>query len=258
MKVGVWNGGLGPHQPFHSGSSCQPGGPNFPAPMISAPIPGSCSRRKALSRPSLPPGSPTNWRHHRVTNIHSCCRSPAWPNGASRLRPSPVPKPSSETAKNWTRASDMARAPFLIGGQLSTSSGTARRPLGYRPATPESADIATARTTGRGRRRSTVESVGEEDRIPVVRALVELAVFGGAVGGGLTDPVDRASRGGRGSRGRRCLLPGPPLRPAARVALPASGCDRRPDEADRDRDRRYRHALREPAVHGRGRRRRRP
>jgi hypothetical protein len=22
MKVGVWNGGLGPHQPFHSGSSC--------------------------------------------------------------------------------------------------------------------------------------------------------------------------------------------------------------------------------------------
>jgi hypothetical protein len=24
MKVGVWNGGLGPHQPFHSGSSCDP------------------------------------------------------------------------------------------------------------------------------------------------------------------------------------------------------------------------------------------
>ncbi len=38
-KTGVWNGGLAPHQPFHSGSSCHPGGPNFPAPMISAPIP---------------------------------------------------------------------------------------------------------------------------------------------------------------------------------------------------------------------------
>ena len=24
-KTGVWNGGLGPHQPFQSGSSCQPG-----------------------------------------------------------------------------------------------------------------------------------------------------------------------------------------------------------------------------------------
>ena len=25
----MWNGGLGPHQPFHSGSSCHPGGPNL-------------------------------------------------------------------------------------------------------------------------------------------------------------------------------------------------------------------------------------
>src|SRR3712207_7011107 len=25
-KVGVWNGGVGPHQPFPSGSACQPGG----------------------------------------------------------------------------------------------------------------------------------------------------------------------------------------------------------------------------------------
>ena len=38
-KTGVWNGGLGPHQPFHSGSSGQSGGPNFRAPMISAPTP---------------------------------------------------------------------------------------------------------------------------------------------------------------------------------------------------------------------------
>jgi hypothetical protein len=25
----VWNGGFGPHHPFQSASSCQPGGPNF-------------------------------------------------------------------------------------------------------------------------------------------------------------------------------------------------------------------------------------
>src|SRR5439155_26273204 len=64
--------------------------------------------------PPLPPGSPVSSCHHRVTNIHSCSRSPAWPNGASRVMRSPVPKPSSETEKNWTRASDMARAPSRL------------------------------------------------------------------------------------------------------------------------------------------------
>ena len=79
--------------------------------MISAPIPGACSRRNASSMPPLPPGSPTISRHHRVANIHSCSRSPAWPKGASWLRPSPVPNPSSEIEKNWTRVSDMAGTP---------------------------------------------------------------------------------------------------------------------------------------------------
>src|SRR6266498_3146386 len=115
MKDGVWNGGLGPHQPFHSGSSCHPGGPNFPAPMISAPNPTSCRRAKASSTPPAPPGWPALSFHHRVANIHSCSLSPAWPNGASRLWPSPVPKPSSEIEKLWTRASDMARAPWPPG-----------------------------------------------------------------------------------------------------------------------------------------------
>src|SRR4051812_12600622 len=87
--------------------------------MISAPIPGECSRSKASSMPRLPPGSPTISCHHRVTNIHSCNRSPAWPNGSSRLRPSPVPKPSSEMEKNWTRASDIARCSFLPRSCLS-------------------------------------------------------------------------------------------------------------------------------------------
>ena len=77
-------------------------------------------------------------------------------------------------------------------------------------------------------------------------------------GVGRADPVDRARRGGRGPGRRRRVLPRPSLRPAAGVAVPAPGGDRRPDEAHRDRDGRHRHALREPAVHGRGRRRRRP
>src|SRR2546425_6540036 len=76
--------------------------------MISAPIPGSCSRAKASSRPRVPPGSPTISRHHRVVNIHSCSLSPACPNGASRLCGSPAPKPSSEIEKLWTRTSDTA------------------------------------------------------------------------------------------------------------------------------------------------------
>ena len=82
-KVGVWNGGLGPHQPFQSGSSCHPGGPNLFAPMISAPIPGANRCANASSTPLLPPGLPTISLQNRVANIHSCNRWPAWPNGAS-------------------------------------------------------------------------------------------------------------------------------------------------------------------------------
>ena len=70
MKVGVWNGGLGPHAPFHSGSSCHPGWPNLFAPMISAPIPGANRCEKASSMPPLPPGWPTISCHHWVANIH--------------------------------------------------------------------------------------------------------------------------------------------------------------------------------------------
>ena len=42
------------------------------------------------------------------------------------------------------------------------------------------------------------------------------------------------------------------------VAVPTAGGDRRAHQAHRDRDGRHRHALREPALHGRGCRRRRP
>ena len=120
-KTGVWKGGLGPHAPFQSGSSCHPGWPNFPAPMISAPIPAPNSCRKASSTPPLPPGC-----HERVANIHSCSRSPAWPKCASALWPSPVPKPSSEIAKFWTRASE--------GGVVMAAACYASYPLGvYAP-----------------------------------------------------------------------------------------------------------------------------
>ena len=104
----------------------------------------------------------------------------------------------------------------------------------------------------------TVESVREKDRIPLIRTLVGFAVLPGALGIGRAPPVDRARGSRRGSGGRRRLLPRPPLRAAARVAVPAPGGHRGADEADRDRHGGDRHALREPAVHGRGRRCRRP
>ena len=72
------------------------------------------------------------------------------------------------------------------------------------------------------------------------------------------DTVDRTGRGRRGAGARRGLFPGAPFRPAACLALPASGRRRCPHLEDRDRHRRDRHALREPVLHGRGCRRRGP
>src|ERR1700727_2658106 len=54
-----------------------------------------------------------NW----VGNTHSCRRWPAWPNGASNVKPSPAPNPSSEMEQLWTRTWDMA-AP--AGAQLQS------------------------------------------------------------------------------------------------------------------------------------------
>ena len=100
--------------------------------------------------------------------------------------------------------------------------------------------------------------VCEEDRVPVLRPLVGVAVVAGALRLRRADPVARAGRRGRGGGRRRGLLPGAPLRAPARIAVPAPRGGRRADVEDRDRHRRHRHALREPALHGRGRRRRRP
>ena len=78
--------------------------------------------------PPEPPVWPVSWGPAtRVRNIHSCSRSPAWPNGASRLWTSPVPElePSSETEKNWTRVSDMNSGCLRTGtgGSPARSSG---------------------------------------------------------------------------------------------------------------------------------------
>ena len=80
----------------------------------------------------------------------------------------------------------------------------------------------------------------------------------GALGGRLAAPVDRARRRRRGAGRRRRVLPRAPLRAPARLAVPAACGGRRAHADDRDRHGRDRHALREPAVHGRGRRRGRP
>ena len=73
----------------------------------------------------------------------------------------------------------------------------------------------------------------------------------------LLQSIDLAVAAESVGRGRR-LFPRPPLRPPARLAVPAAGGGRREDQPHRDRHRRDRHALREPALHGRGRGRRRP
>ena len=53
-------------------------------------------------------------RPNRVANIHSCRRSPAWPNGASRDCGSPVPKPSREIEKLWILVCDIEFDPSVV------------------------------------------------------------------------------------------------------------------------------------------------
>src|SRR6516164_5499148 len=79
--------------------------------MISAPMPGRQLLAKASSTPMSPPDvSCIAWKV-RVAKNHSISRPPACPKGASRLCPSPVPNPSRETEKLWTRTCAIARPP---------------------------------------------------------------------------------------------------------------------------------------------------
>ena len=90
-------------------------------------------------------------------------------------------------------------------------------------------------------------------RLPQLRPLVQAPGSQTPTGGGRAAADGRAGRRGRGDRDRRRVRPRPPLRAPARLAVPAARRDRRRDAPHRDRHRGDRHALREPALHGRGR-----
>ena len=94
----------------------------------------------------------------------------------------------------------------------------------------------------------------EKDRLPLVRPLVSVAAIPNANGVRRAAAIDRARCRRRGARRRRRFFPRASLRPPARLAVPAPGRGRRADQAHRDRHRGHRHALREPAVYGGGRR----
>src|SRR5205823_5872459 len=66
----------------------------------------------------------------------------------------------------------------------------------------------------------------EEDRVPVVRALVDVAGVTGAVRVGRAPAVRRPGGRRRGARRGRGVLPRAPLRPAAGIAVPAARRDR--------------------------------
>src|ERR1700733_3792893 len=96
----------------------------------------------------------------------------------------------------------------------------------------------------------------EKNRLPLLWPLDAFTAVADALGGRRVVAVDRSGPGGRRTGGGRRLLPCPSFRPPACVAISLAGGGRRQDQPDRDRNRGHRHALREPALHGRGRRRR--
>ena len=106
--------------------------------------------------------------------------------------------------------------------------------------------------------KSQTPSPHETHRLPLLRPLDPVAAVADAVGVRRAAAIDRARRRGRGTGRRRRLFPGPSFRPPARLAVSAARGLRRAHQAHRDRHRGHRHALREPALHGGGRGRRRP
>ena len=92
----------------------------------------------------------------------------------------------------------------------------------------------------------------EENRLSVVRTLDALQPVADAFC--VRYPLAVHRSGGRrgGTRRGRRIFPRPSLRPTARLAIPAPGRRRRQDQPHRNRHGGDRHALREPALYGRG------
>ena len=97
----------------------------------------------------------------------------------------------------------------------------------------------------------------EKDRLPLLRPLDSVAAVPNSNSVRCAAAIDRVGCRRRGARRRRRVLSRASLCPPARLALPAPGRRRRAHQAHRDRHRGHRHALREPDVHGGGRRCRR-
>ena len=95
----------------------------------------------------------------------------------------------------------------------------------------------------------------EKDRLPLLRPLDSVAAIESADGVRCAAAIDRACCRRRRAWRRRCVLSRASLRPPARLTFPAANRRRRAHQAHRDRHRRHRYALREPAVYGGGCRR---
>ena len=156
-----------------------------------------------------------------------------------------------ETTRHIRSSGGMMRGPAARKARVRETHATGGRSARGRTIRPS------CRAQGNTRAARIRSHHREEDRVPVVRPLAGRARITRAHRAGCAPAVDRARRRGRRGRRRRCIRARASLRPAARVAVSASCRDGRPDDDDRARYRRDRHALREPALHGGGGRGRR-
>ena len=128
-STGVWNGGFGPHQPRHSSSV--PTSVNGPVcraelarPMISAPMPTLWRSAKESSTPKChrtrrPSSARIGWRTSTRAGAPRRDRT-----GRRSVMPSPVPNPSREIERLWTRTWDMATSRATSASHCGRSAWT--------------------------------------------------------------------------------------------------------------------------------------
>jgi transposase InsO family protein len=133
--------------------------------------------------------------------------------------------------------------PFLLIPYQSRNAVACERPL-----------CAKTGLSGRKPTWISLDCPHEEDRLSLVRALDALVAITDPLGWGHTPAIHRPGRCRRRIRRGRSLFSGPSLRTPTRLAFSLAGGRRCEDQPHRDRHGGDRHALREPAVHGRGRR----